>query len=147
MINVENRNLEINENNSGFLLETAKWTRFLSIVGFVGIGILILFGLLGGTFMANMTSSMPGGTPVSPFFLTILYLIMAAIYFAPVYYLWQFSAKLKTAITSASQYDLDSALEYLKSHYKYVGIVTIVVLSIYAFSFIMMLLFFLAASR
>lgn len=37
-----NSNLQLTAQSQSFLKETAKWAYFLSILGFVGIGLLIL---------------------------------------------------------------------------------------------------------
>jgi hypothetical protein len=56
---------------------------------------------------------------------------MIAIYIFPLYYLHQFSVKLKKALTSKDDEVLANAFEMLKSHYKFVGVFTIIMLSIY----------------
>jgi hypothetical protein len=56
---------------------------------------------------------------------------MIAIYIFPLYYLYQFSVKLKKALTQKDDEVLASAFEMLKSHYKFVGVFTIIILSIY----------------
>jgi hypothetical protein len=63
--------------------------------------------------------------------ITIFYILMIAIYIFPLYYLYQFSVKLKKAVTSKDDEVLASAFEMLKSHYKFVGVFTIIMLSIY----------------
>jgi hypothetical protein len=56
---------------------------------------------------------------------------MIVIYIFPLYYLYQFSVKLKKAVTSKDDEVLANAFEMLKSHYKFVGVFTIIMLSIY----------------
>jgi hypothetical protein len=63
--------------------------------------------------------------------MTIFYILMIAIYIFPLYYLYQFSVKLKKAVISKDDEVLASAFEMLKSHYKFVGVFTIIMLSIY----------------
>jgi len=113
-----------------FLKETAKWCKFLSILGFLGLGLLFLSSF----FISTIYASMPQSTSI-PFNLgtamTIFYIIMIAIYIFPLYYLHQFSVKLKKALTSKDDEVLANAFEMLKSHYKFVGVFTIIMLSIY----------------
>ena len=122
--------LTLTSRAKGFLKETAKWCKFLSILGFLGLGLLFLSSF----FISTIYASMPQSTSI-PFNLgtamTIFYIIMIAIYIFPLYYLHQFSVKLKKALTSKDDEVLANALEMLKSHYKFVGVFTIIMLSIY----------------
>jgi hypothetical protein len=122
--------LTLTSRAKGFLKETAKWCKFLSILGFLGLGLLFLSSF----FISTIYASMPQSTSI-PFNLgtvmTIFYIIMIAIYIFPLYYLHQFSVKLKKAVTSKDDEVLASAFEMLKSHYKFVGVFTIIMLSIY----------------
>ena len=114
----------------GFLKETAKWCKFLSILGFIGLGLLLLSSFFISTIYANMpqAASMPFNLGTA---MTIFYILMIAIYIFPLYYLYQFSVKLKKALTQKDDEVLASAFEMLKSHYKFVGVFTIIMLSIY----------------
>ena len=119
--------LTLTSRAKGFLKETAKWCKFLSILG---LGLLFLSSF----FISTIYASMPQSTSI-PFNLgtamTIFYIIMIAIYIFPLYYLHQFSVKLKKALTSKDDEVLANAFEMLKSHYKFVGVFTIIMLSIY----------------
>jgi hypothetical protein len=75
---------------------------------------------------AQTGTSMMNGT-----FLTVFYLLVALLYFFPVYYLFQFSVKMKAALAQQSSELLQQAFENLKSHYKFMGILMIVVLGFY----------------
>jgi hypothetical protein len=119
----------------GFLRETARWARFLSILGFVSIGIMVVFSL----FASTIFNAIPQAQLV-PFdfglVMTITYLVLAIIYFFPVYYLYQFSSKMKTALLTKNNDILSDAFEVLKSHYKFIGVLTIIMLSLYALAFV-----------
>mgnify|MGYP006073421587 FL=1 len=122
--------LTITSAAKGFLTETSKWCKFLSILGFVGLGLL----LLSSFFINTIYSSMPQATTM-PFNLgivmTIVYILIIAIYIFPIYYLYQFSLQLKKALISKDDETLASAFEMLKSHYKFTGVFSIIMLSIY----------------
>jgi hypothetical protein len=122
--------LTLTSRAKGFLKETAKWCKFLSILGFIGLGLLFLSSF----FISTIYGSMPQATSM-PFNLgtamTIFYILMIVIYIFPLYYLYQFSVKLKKAVTSKDDEVLANAFEMLKSHYKFVGVFTIIMLSIY----------------
>ncbi|MEO8253823.1 MAG: hypothetical protein ABI554_05490 [Flavobacterium sp.] len=141
-----NSNLHFTEESKSYLKETAKWAYFLAILGFIGIAILILFALFFGTIFSKLSSF---GGNVSPIpmmagsFITAIYLILAAIYFFPIYYLFQFASKAKAAFAFENNEKLTESLQYLKSHYKFMGIMAIIMFSFYGviflFSMIMML--------
>jgi len=116
--------LKLSTKGIGFLRETAKWAKFLSIVGFVGMGLMVLSGIV---MSITMSSVMPGGLAIG-----LVYVVMAVVYFFPILYLFKFSNDLKEALDCNNNSQLDLALENLKSHYKFIGIFTIVIFGIYA---------------
>jgi Family of unknown function (DUF5362) len=117
--------------SKAFLSETAGWAKFLGIVGFVFIGLMILLGFFAGSMMSAF-----GGTGLPGAFFTIFYIVFALLYFFPCYYLVKFSSNMKQALQFQSRELLDSALENLKSFFKYLGIFTIVILAIYALALV-----------
>lgn len=131
--------LEVNENIKGLLKETASWTYFLSILGFVGIGILVVFGIFFGTIMS--AGALGNANPyanmgVSMGYFGFIYVVMGLIYFFPVLYLFKFSKKMKQALSTKNNEDFKLAITNLKSHYKFMGVFTIVIFSIYILAFI-----------
>ena len=69
--------------------------------------------------------------PFPGFLLGVIYIVLGLLYFFPVYYLFKFSTSLKAALLSKNNQLLDSAFENLKSHYKYIGIMMVIVIGIY----------------
>ncbi|WP_372644495.1 hypothetical protein [Ancylomarina sp.] len=110
-----------------YLRETRKWTKFFAILGFVfmGLGVLSSIGLFAASSMMSAYTQVPMGG------IAVLYLILIGVYFFPIYYLLQFSNKAKEALLSRSSQTLTEAMKYIKSHYKFVGIMTIVMLALY----------------
>ncbi|MBK8612354.1 MAG: hypothetical protein IPN85_02525 [Flavobacteriales bacterium] len=132
------------------LRKTAKWARFLAIVGFVMIGLMVLAGFSMGAFlgrMASMQSEMLG-TPM-PFdvgaigtMYTVIFLLVGALYFVPTLLLFQFATRtLRSLAGSFDPITFTSGLESHRRLYKFMGILMIIVLSIYALFFFFMLLF------
>jgi hypothetical protein len=119
--------MEIDGNVMAILNETRKWTKFLSIVGFVAIGFMLIMGLMVGTVMDSLNEYQTGSAmPISGGFLGFTYVIVAVIYFFPVWFLFKFSNHIKTALYFKNQEALYTAFNNLKYHYKFVGILTIV---------------------
>ena len=112
---------------SGYLHETGKWSKFLSIVGFCFIGLAVILGLFAGTIFSALNSELP----YPGFLIGLIYVAMGLVYFFPVYYLFKFSNQIRTALLNKNSHDLDLAFENLKSHYKYIGIFMAVVLGFY----------------
>ncbi len=128
--------LNLNAHSRSFLKEIAGWTYFLSIIGFIFVGLLVLIAVSANSIYNNMAQF----SQESPFdvdlFMTAVYVIVALIYFFPILFLFKFSKRLKSALKSKEDEELASALEILKSHYKFIGVFTIIVLSLYALAII-----------
>ena len=131
-LHVENgENLIIDWRSKEFLKETAKWTKFLAILGFVGIGLMVLGSLVMLFVPSSLMSNgdFPFGGKI---FMMLLYLAFAVLYYFPISYLYQFSENTKKAIENNDNNAIRDAFEFLKSHYKFMGILTIILLSFYA---------------
>lgn len=123
--------LTITSTSKSFLRETAKWAKFLAIIGFILIGFMLVFAIFATTIFdmaAKMQPGIPGGLGIA---MTITYVVLAIIYFFPVYYLLQFSNKMKVALSTKNDETLAKSFEMLKSHYKFIGVFTIITLSLY----------------
>ena len=117
-----------------FLKETAKWAKFISIIGFVMIGLMIVLAFSMSFFMGSALASIPDAGPLGAMgggLFGVIYGLMALIYVFPVLYLYRFATKMKMALNSNDQEYLSSSFQNLKSCYKFMGILMIVMLSIY----------------
>jgi hypothetical protein len=139
----ENLELQLDQSAKDFLKETAKWAYFLSIIGFVGIGIMSIFAIFAGTLFGKLGSTVPGMGMYGGSFgaiIGVVYFLMAALYFFPVYYLFKFGSNAKKAFRENNSEALSISLGYLKSHYKFVGILIISILVMYGFFFVFAIL-------
>jgi uncharacterized membrane protein len=133
--------LQFTQQAQGFVRETAKWATFLSIMGFIFIGFMVL-GALGMFAMGSTMSSMGAGSPMGAMGMLggatmgIMFLLFALLYFFPVLYLYKFASNAKEALNSNNTERLTVAFENLKSHYKFVGILTVIGLAFYVLIFI-----------
>jgi len=127
----ENHTLIITEQIRYSLNETRRWTKFLSIMGFIGIGLIVLLALFIGSILNFVASMSPTPFQFPTFFITFIYLVIALLYFFPVFYLYRFSTKMEIALRDNDETELASSFENLKAMFKYIGIMTIVVMSIY----------------
>ena len=127
--------MKLNESAIAFLRESAKWCMFLAILGFIGIAFMVIMGLFMGTFLSSI-SAMGGGMNNSPFammpgLMAAFYIVIALLYFFPIYYLFKYAQNTKVALQTANSDLLADALGYLKSHHKFLGIMMIVMISLY----------------
>ena len=116
----------------GFLKETSTWTYILSIIGFFGIALMVMAGIIFIVTLGNM----PGGNPYESLgidisYFGIIYIALGVIYFLPVFYLFNFSRRMKLALSLNNKEVLSAAFSSLKSHYKFLGVFTIVIISLY----------------
>jgi hypothetical protein len=115
-----------------YLDSGARWARFLAIVGYIGIGLLVigaLFAIMAGASFSGRTR-MYG--PAVPFGLIGFgYLVMAVLYFFPVHYLYNFATRARDAFSRRSPQQLEEAMRYMHMHYQFLGILTIIVMSLY----------------
>ena len=136
---VSKKNFEFSEEALGFLKETAKWGYFLSILGFVFLAIMVSIALFVGSIFSKigsfggMNPMMGIGTGV----FSAIYLMIALLYFFPIYYLFQFSSKIKNAFKFNDNEQLNASFQYLKSHYKFMGILALIFVSFYGVIFFM----------
>lgn len=135
----ENKGLRLNFMALEFLRESAKWCKFLAIVGFIGIGLILLLAVFIGSVMSMLPSN--GNVPFGAMkgILSAVYVVIAGLYFFPVYYLYKYATDTKIAIETQNEELLTSGLGFLKSHHKFLGIMTIVILSLYALMFVGMI--------
>ena len=116
--------MELNDQSKGYLLETSRWATILSVMGFVIIGLMVLVSFSIGAIMAESPLSELG---ISPKFLSITYLLIAGVYFIPMFFLFQFGTKTKIPINTNDSDLLTFGLKKLNSHYKFIGIVMVIV--------------------
>lgn len=130
--------LLINNRSRNYLKEISKWTFFLSIIGFIGIAFMIVLGVFSKVLYGEAFNALYGNQLPFDFglLMTGIYLVFALVYFFPILYLFKFSRKLKIALSSKNDDTLADALEMLKSHYKFIGVFMIIILSLYAMLFI-----------
>lgn len=103
---------------------------FLSVLGYIFLGLLIIGGLATSTFLtAFKTREADLGVPESMLIVGII--IAAAVYFFPVFFLFRFSRNTRDAIQNRDSSKLDKAFRNLKIYFTYIGILVIIILSIY----------------
>jgi hypothetical protein len=129
-INTEIRKIEIEQESLNYLNTTRKWAMFFAIIGFIFLGLILIAGLVAGTFLSVFKSpEMGGGIPQILVFIFVF--IIALAYFFPILFLFRFSKHTANAVQTLSKEELKKALRNLKSYFVYIGVMLIIVLVIY----------------
>jgi hypothetical protein len=132
--------LSIDAESGSYLRETAKWARYFSILGFVCCAFILVMALIiPGIILRNpdffqvqsqiQTQGMEVGLVVGS-------ILGVAIYLYPCILLFRFSGKLLQALKTNDQSALNAAFKNLRSCYRFFGIISIIVIGIYALIFI-----------
>ena len=135
----------IDQSSRAHLSEASKWAKFLAIVGFVMCGLIVVIAIFAGSFLATMTSSegyrssAAGLTGGMGAFIAIFYIGIAILFFFPYLFLFRFATRMKAALNTNDQLTLNTSFQNLKIMFRYVGILTIVMLSFYALAILMVI--------
>lgn len=132
-LEAENETLIVTEDIRSYIYETAKWAKFLSIIGFIFCVLIIIFAFFMPAVISSMTT-MGGQTPLSqvaPAAITVTYLLIALIYFYPSLMLFKYATAAQKAVLFLDQLSLGVAMSKMKSFFKFWGVLTIVILSFY----------------
>lgn len=137
--------LSIDPESRAHLSESARWSKFLAIVGFIMCGLLVVFGIFAARFLANFSKQF-GGELGGPDMasgmtgvLTVTYIIAALIIFFPYLFLYRHSVYMKKALAANDQQMLNKSFQNQKIMYRYLGILTIIGLAFYIIAFLMTL--------
>ena len=91
---------------------------------------LIVAGLVTSLFLTTFKTTQANlGVPES--FMILLFIVAGAIYFFPVLFLFRFSKNTRDAIQNLDRQKLEKGFRNLRLYFTYIGIMVIVVLSIY----------------
>lgn len=141
--------LTVTEDIRSYIYETARWTKFLSIIGFVVTGIMILFSFSAEALISTMNGRV--GAANNPWaalgggFLTIVFLLSALLYFYPSLLMFKYANSAKQAVLYGDQPALSEAMSRMKSFFKFWGIITITILGLYIISFLLGIVAYLGA--
>jgi|GEM_PF-369870 len=135
-------NLHLNQEAIFYLHNIAKWAGFLAIVHLIVMGLLalmVIMMLFGAGYMSTFTNhyGFSGGILA---FMGILYLLMIAIITLPIWWLYKFSKNTKQALFTKDAQQIAHAFHLLNRYFKFYGILTIIVLGLYALGIVGFLL-------
>ncbi len=132
---LEERKQGISQHTLRNLNITRKWTMFLSIIGAIALGIVIIFGVMAGTFL-SIFSSVKTGLGINEWFMFSVLFILLIISLFPVVFLFRFSKHAASAVHHSDMDELDKTIKNLKHFFIYIGIIAIVLMAAYVASLI-----------
>jgi hypothetical protein len=101
---------------------TRPWTMFLSVLGFIGAGLFLIIGIV----MLFVGALPRQDAQLANSFMGVMYIILAVLYCFPSLYLYRYSHFTKLFYQNKNEGDLESALSYQKSFWKFFGIISII---------------------
>lgn len=130
--NVITTELHVDNQMADYLMTACRWAKFLSIVGFVFIGLICLGGLF-ATFALSEIAPMEGAgaMPFDASAFGLIYLLIGLLYLAPTLYLYRFATRTKNAVETMNQLDLQEGIRNLKSLFKFMGMLTAIIMGFY----------------
>jgi hypothetical protein len=126
----EYKRIEVEQDTLAHLNTARKWAMFLAIMGFIFLGLAVIIGLLAGTFLTAFSTGQKGlGIPESMMFIPVI--LLGAIYFFPVLFLFRFSKYTLHAINTLDKMAFHKAIKNLKAYFAYIGILIIIIFTLY----------------
>lgn len=98
---------------------TRPWVLFMSILGFVSVGFMILGGI--GVAIAGVATQKPEFAIVA-----IVYPLLGLVYLFPSLHLYRYSTRIRVLMANAQVQQLDSALDAQRAFWKFVGVMTVI---------------------
>jgi hypothetical protein len=119
------------------LARTKGWTRLFSVLMWIGAAFLILGGIamiLFGVFAGTMATEMAEQLAAMGGFIGmgVVYFLMAFFYIYPALKLGGYSSRITDLINVPSEANLVAALNEQRAFWKYIGVLTVIMLVLYA---------------
>ena len=99
------------------------WTKFLSVMGFIGAAFIVLIGIL--IMLASNFLPKEAGAKIPPF-VGIIYMLLSIFYIIPSIYLFKYSSALNRYLNNKMESEMESALSYQKSFWKFIGLACVI---------------------
>jgi ABC-type multidrug transport system fused ATPase/permease subunit len=122
------------------LLETARWARFLAIIGMICLALLVVFGLFYSIWIGSAIDRLqtqmsfqtqPGYNRGLAAGSALMFVVMAVIGFFPLLYMLRFASQMKIALYGNDQENLNSSFGNLKRYFRYFGVITLIGMGIW----------------
>lgn len=128
-IELDSEKLKITNSIKQNLITSAKWAKFLAIIGFIFTGFLGIASLI-----MLVTALATGFGPL--ILMGLVYVVLTVVMLYPGLYLIRFAGSTQKAMNTNKQSEFDYGIQNLKSLFKFAGIYTIVLIGIYILFFL-----------
>lgn len=137
----EQEQLLVTEEIRSYIYETAKWTKFLSIVGLVFAVFMALAAFSANAIIEGIVATTPGNplAQMGSAFIMVYFLSISLMLFYPSFLLFKYANAATNAVLYADQENFTVAMKKMKSVFKFWGIMTIIVLALYILSLLLMI--------
>lgn len=125
--------ITLGEIGIGHMLDIAKWARFLAIVatiGFVSLMVIMVIGLVAMIDEGNSKGAAGA----------LYIIIIIAIYYYPTKKSFDLARHMKGGALQCDSSELENGLDDFRSILKFLGVLTIIMLSFYALGFIIVII-------
>ncbi len=126
----------VSEATVEILRGTRPWVVLLSVLAFIGSGLMAAVGLIAAAF-----SMLAPGAKGSAALLGLVYFPIAAVYVYPGIKLWGYGAAIARLTATRTSADLEDALRQQKSFWKFSGIASLALLALYAVTMVVLVAF------
>jgi hypothetical protein len=110
------------------LRKTRPWVLFMGIMILLGCGLMVL----GGIAMMAIGGLFGEAAPFSGLALGLVYLVMAALYLYPAIRLLRYASAIRTIDGPNQAGAIEDALVHQQAFWRFVGLVTVAILALYA---------------
>lgn len=125
--------LQVDYQAKAYLSESAKWAKFLAILGFIFCGLVALFALiimLAGTAVYGNLSDSGIFSTLGFGVMGFIYLLAAAIGIFIAVVMFRFATRTQAAIASDDMLTFTGAMGSLRMYFRIMGIITIIYLAL-----------------
>ncbi len=136
---MEENDLVLTQADKNNFLETARWGKFLGIVGFIMSGFIVIGGLsfITGAFVGadfdDMYAEIGGA-------MGFFYILIALLYIFPSLYVYRFSTQIQDGIKTNEPSKCTEAYNNLRKLFLFMGVMTIIALGLYVLAIIFMVM-------
>lgn len=121
--------IALDDNSKAYLKESGRWMRFFGLLSVVAAVLFVCIAL----YLLSMHSIFFRHVRQ---FLTVFFVVMSLLMVVPIRYMLKSSSALESAFRENDPNQLSKGLLYMKSFNKYLGWISIVVLSVSTASFL-----------
>lgn len=115
--------VKVTEQMINHMRSTKLWTKFLSIMGFIMAGFMVIMGVF-IIFAGNLFAK--GANPNLTIFMGIFYVLCSIFYIIPSLYLFKFASALNRFLSDRKDAEMEAAISYQKSFWKFCGILCLI---------------------